>query len=113
MEDLFFAWGAVKHVKSNAIIVAKAGKVFGVGAGQMSRIDAANFALNKAGKESKDAVLASDAFFPFRDVVDLAAKNGIGAIIEPGGSIRDQESIDAANEHGIALLFTGRRHFLH
>ncbi|MCX5751559.1 MAG: bifunctional phosphoribosylaminoimidazolecarboxamide formyltransferase/IMP cyclohydrolase [Candidatus Saganbacteria bacterium] len=113
MEDLFFAWGGVKHVKSNAIVVAKSGKLLGVGAGQMSRIDSTKIALEKAGKETKDAVLASDAFFPFRDVVDLAAKSGISAIIQPGGSIHDQESIDAANEHGIALLFTGRRHFKH
>lgn len=113
MEDLFFAWGVCKHVKSNAIVIAKNNKVLGVGAGQMSRIDAAGLAAKKAGDEIKGAVLSSDAFFPFRDVVDFAGKHGISAIIQPGGSKRDQESIDAANEHGIAMVFTGRRHFKH
>lgn len=113
MEDLFFAWGVVKFVKSNAIVVVKNKKAIGIGAGQMSRIDAAEIALKKAGIEAKGAVIASDAFFPFRDCVDLAAKHGISAIIQPGGSIRDQESIDAANEHGISLVFTGFRHFRH
>ena len=114
MEDLFFAWGVCKHTKSNAIILAKDGQTIGIGAGQMSRIDSTEIAIKKAGSgKTKDAVLASDAFFPFRDVIDVAAKAGISAIIQPGGSIRDQESIDAANEHGIAMVFTGRRHFRH
>ncbi|MBU0687225.1 MAG: bifunctional phosphoribosylaminoimidazolecarboxamide formyltransferase/IMP cyclohydrolase [Candidatus Margulisbacteria bacterium] len=113
MEDLFFAWGVCKHVKSNAIVIAKNSKVLGVGAGQMSRIDAAGLAVNKSGEEVKGSVLASDAFFPFKDVVEFAAKYGISAIIQPGGSKRDQESIDAANQHGMVMVFTGRRHFKH
>jgi phosphoribosylaminoimidazolecarboxamide formyltransferase/IMP cyclohydrolase len=113
MEDLFFAWGVCKHVKSNAIVVAKGNKVLGVGAGQMSRIDSAELAVKKAGAEVRGAVLASDAFFPFKDVVEFAAKQGIAAIIQPGGSKRDQDSIDCANQHGLAMVFTGRRHFKH
>ncbi|MFH1762268.1 MAG: bifunctional phosphoribosylaminoimidazolecarboxamide formyltransferase/IMP cyclohydrolase, partial [bacterium] len=113
LEDLFFAWGVAKHVKSNTIVLAKNNQVTGVGAGQMSRIDAAELAVKKSGKEVKGTVLASDAFFPFKDVVELAAKHGISAIIQPGGSKRDQESIDAANQNGIAMVFTGRRHFRH
>jgi phosphoribosylaminoimidazolecarboxamide formyltransferase/IMP cyclohydrolase len=113
MDDLFFAWGIAKFVKSNAIIFVKDGATVGVGAGQMSRIDSTEIAAKKAGAKTKGAVMASDAFFPFRDNVDLAAKLGISAIIQPGGSMRDQESIDAANQHGIAMVFTGRRHFRH
>lgn len=113
MEDLFFAWGIAKHVKSNTIVFVKDGATVGIGAGQMSRIDATEIAHRKASGRDKGAVMASDAFFPFRDNVDLAAKIGISAIIQPGGSMRDQESIDAANEHGIAMVFTGRRHFRH
>ncbi len=115
MEDLFFAWGVCKHVKSNAIILVKNGASIGVGAGQMSRIDACHIAVQKAGgkEKVKGAVLSSDAFFPFPDVVNFAAEHGITAIIQPGGSKRDQESIDAANKTGIAMIFTGRRHFKH
>jgi phosphoribosylaminoimidazolecarboxamide formyltransferase/IMP cyclohydrolase len=113
MDDLFFAWGVAKHVKSNAIVFVKDGATVGIGAGQMSRIDATEIAARKAGDKVKGAVMASDAFFPFRDNVDLAAKLGISAIIQPGGSIRDQDIIDAANQHGIAMIFTGRRHFRH
>ncbi|MFA4967570.1 MAG: bifunctional phosphoribosylaminoimidazolecarboxamide formyltransferase/IMP cyclohydrolase [Candidatus Margulisiibacteriota bacterium] len=113
MDDLFFAWGIAKWVKSNAIIFVKDGATVGVGAGQMSRIDSTEIAAKKAGPKVKGAVMASDAFFPFRDNVDLAAKLGITAIIQPGGSVRDQESINGANEHGIAMVFTGRRHFRH
>ncbi|OGC06232.1 bifunctional phosphoribosylaminoimidazolecarboxamide formyltransferase/IMP cyclohydrolase [candidate division WOR-1 bacterium RIFOXYA2_FULL_36_21] len=113
MDDLFFAWGIAKHVKSNTIVFVKNGATVGIGAGQMSRIDATEIAGKKAGEKTKGAVMASDAFFPFRDNVDLAAKLGISAIIQPGGSVRDQESIDAANEHGIAMIFTGCRHFRH
>ena len=113
MEDLFFAWGVAKYVKSNTIVVAKNGKAFGIGAGQMSRIEAAGLAFQRARESVKGAVLASDAFFPFPDVVELAAKYGVNAIIQPGGSKRDQESIDKANELGLAMVFTGKRHFRH
>jgi phosphoribosylaminoimidazolecarboxamide formyltransferase/IMP cyclohydrolase len=113
LEDLFFAWGVVKYVKSNAIVVAKGKETLGIGAGQMNRVDSVDIATKKAGILAKGAVLASDAFFPFRDNIDLAAKAGISAIIETGGSIRDAEVIAAANEHNIALVFTGKRHFRH
>ena len=113
VSDLEFAMLVVKHVKSNAIVVAKNGVTLGIGAGQMSRVDSVKIALEKSRGLSNGAVLASDAFFPFRDSVDLAASAGIRAIIQPGGSIRDHESVDACNEHGIAMLFTGIRHFLH
>jgi phosphoribosylaminoimidazolecarboxamide formyltransferase/IMP cyclohydrolase len=111
--DLDFAWRVVKHVKSNAIVLAEGGRTVGVGAGQMSRVDSVRISIQKAFPTAKGAVLASDAFFPFRDNVDEAAKAGITAIIQPGGSVRDQESIDACNEHGIAMVFTGLRHFKH
>ncbi|MDD4178822.1 MAG: bifunctional phosphoribosylaminoimidazolecarboxamide formyltransferase/IMP cyclohydrolase [Candidatus Margulisbacteria bacterium] len=113
MEDLFFAWGVAKYVKSNTIVYAKDGRTIGVGAGQMSRIDSAEIAIKKAKGNVKGTVLASDAFFPFPDVVELAAKAGVTAIIQPGGSKNDQLSIDKANEAGIAMVFTGRRHFKH
>lgn len=113
LKELVFAWNIVKHVKSNAIVVTKDGQSIGVGAGQMNRVGSANIAFEQAGEKSNGAVLASDAFFPFRDTVDAAAKAGITAIIQPGGSVRDQESIDACNEHGIAMIFTGIRHFKH
>lgn len=115
MEDLFFAWGVCKQVKSNAIILVKNGATIGVGAGQMSRIDSCHIAVKKAGgiEKVRGAVLASDAFFPFPDVVEFAAEHGVSAIIQPGGSINDQKSIDTANLHGIAMVFTGRRHFKH
>ncbi|MGI6038181.1 MAG: bifunctional phosphoribosylaminoimidazolecarboxamide formyltransferase/IMP cyclohydrolase [Limnochordia bacterium] len=111
--DLLFAWKAVKHVKSNAIVVAKDGQTLGVGAGQMNRITAAKLALDQAGEEAQGAVLASDAFFPFPDVVEAAAQAGIRAIIQPGGSIRDEESIKGADAAAIAMYFTGMRHFKH
>ncbi len=111
--ELLFAWKAVKHVKSNAIVMARDKALVGVGAGQMSRVDAMIIAARKAGEKTDGAVVASDAFFPFRDAVDEAAKNGIKAIIQPGGSIRDEEVIEAADEHGIIMLFTGNRHFKH
>jgi len=110
---LLFAWTVVKHVKSNAIVLAKNTQTVGIGAGQMSRVDAAMIAIRKAGEQSRDSVLASDAFFPFRDGIDEAAKGGITAIIQPGGSIRDQEVIDAANEYKITMVFTGIRCFKH
>jgi len=113
MEDMFFGFGMVKYVKSNAIVVVKNKRTIGIGAGQMSRVDSSEIALGKASKMGGGGVVASDAFFPFRDSVDLAAKHGITAIIEPGGSKRDDEVITAADEHGIALVFTGRRHFRH
>ena len=113
LTDLSFAWLVCKHVKSNAIIFAKANMLVGVGAGQMSRVDSVHLATRKAGDRSRGSVMASDAFFPFRDNVDEAAKAGITAIIQPGGSMRDNESIQACDEHGIAMVFTGVRHFRH
>jgi len=112
-QALLFGWKCVKHVKSNAIVYARGTELVGVGAGQMSRIDSANLAAAKALKELKGAVMASDAFFPFRDGIDAAAAAGITAVIQPGGSVRDKEVIAAANEHGMAMLFTGMRHFKH
>jgi len=111
--DLDFAWRVVKHVKSNAIVVASGGKTLGVGAGQMSRVDSVKISIQKAAAASKGAVLASDAFFPFRDGIDEAGKAGITAIIQPGGSVRDDEVIAAADEYGITMIFTGLRHFKH
>ena len=113
MEDMKFAWLVAKHVKSNAIVYAKDKEILGIGAGQMSRVDSARVAVEKAHKSLSGAVMASDAFFPFRDSVDEAAKNGISAIISPGGSIRDEEVLQAAKEHNIAMVFTGVRHFKH
>lgn len=113
LKGLMFAWLCVKWVKSNAIVYTNQFKTLGIGAGQMSRIDSAKIGEMKANESLKESFLASDAFFPFRDNVDNAAKLGVKAIIQPGGSMRDQESIDAANEHGIAMVFTGRRHFRH
>lgn len=113
LKQLLFGWKVVKHVKSNAIVLAADNMTIGVGAGQMNRVGAARIAIEQAGEKSKGAVLASDAFFPMGDTVELAAKAGITAIIQPGGSIKDEESIKAANEHGIAMVFTGVRHFKH
>jgi phosphoribosylaminoimidazolecarboxamide formyltransferase / IMP cyclohydrolase len=112
-QALDFAWRVVKHVKSNAIVLATKDRLVGVGAGQMSRVDSVKIAIMKAQSPTKGTVMASDAFFPFRDVVDQAAEAGITAIVQPGGSIRDEESIQAADEHGIAMIFTGIRHFKH
>lgn len=114
-EDLLFGWKVAKHVKSNAIVFTKGLQTIGIGAGQMSRIDSVKIAASKAGGKAKckAACMASDAFFPFRDVVDEAAKVGISAIIQPGGSIRDKEVIAAADEHKMKLVFTGKRHFKH
>ena len=112
-EDLLFAWRACKHVKSNAIMLVKDRMVTGMGAGQPSRIVSAMIAGEKAGDKAKGSVLASDAMFPFNDVVEHAAKLGVTAIIQPGGSIRDQDSIDAADKHDIAMVLTGERHFRH
>ena len=113
IEDMLFAFKVTKHVKSNSIVFAKGNTTVGIGAGQMSRVDAAKIAAAKAGKRAKGAVMSSDAFFPFRDGIDEAAKAGITAIIQPGGSIRDKEVIDAANEHDMAMVFTGIRLFWH
>ena len=110
---LDFAWKVCKHVKSNAIVYSTAEQIIGVGAGQMSRIDSAKVGVMKANFPIDGTVLASDAFFPFRDGIDAAAKAGVTAIIQPGGSQRDEEVIAAANEHGIAMVFTGMRHFKH
>lgn len=113
LEELFFAWKLCKHVKSNAILVSKDRTTVGVGAGQMNRVGAAKIAFEQAGDKAQGAYLASDAFFPFDDSVRSAAEVGIKAIVQPGGSIRDEESIKAANELGIIMMFTGSRHFLH
>ena len=112
-DDLRFAWQLVRHVRSNAIVVAKEGQSLGIGAGQMNRVGSAQIALQAAGDRSQGAVLASDGFFPFDDTVRLAAEHGITAVIHPGGSKRDADSIKACNEHGLSMLLTGRRHFLH
>ena len=113
LAEMRFAWIVAKHVKSNAIVLAKGGMVLGVGAGQMSRVDSMFMAIRKAGDRAKGSIVASDAFFPFRDNVDVAAKAGVAAFVQPGGSTRDQESIDACDEQGLALIFTGVRHFKH
>ena len=114
--DMLFAFSVCKHVKSNAIVYAKNRQTIGVGAGQMSRVNSARIAAIKAehaGLQVQGAVMASDAFFPFRDGIDNAAKAGITAVIQPGGSMRDNEVIAAADEAGIAMVFTGMRHFRH
>jgi phosphoribosylaminoimidazolecarboxamide formyltransferase/IMP cyclohydrolase len=116
MEDLLFTWRVAKFVKSNAIVYGRDRMTIGVGAGQMSRVNSARIAgikAEQAGLEVRGAVMASDAFFPFRDGLDNAARAGISAVIQPGGSMRDEEVIEAADEHGIAMVFTGMRHFRH
>jgi len=116
LADLLFAWRVAKHVKSNAVVFCADGRTLGIGAGQMSRIDAARVAVLKAqhaGLSLKGSVVASDAFFPFRDGVDVVARAGAKAVIQPGGSVRDDEVIAAADELGLAMVFTGVRHFRH
>src|SRR5690606_30556676 len=116
LDDLLFAWKVAKFVKSNAIVYAREGQTVGVGAGQMSRVYSARIAGIKAadaGLVVEGSVMASDAFFPFRDGIDAAAEAGIKAVIQPGGSMRDSEVVAAADEHGIAMVFTGVRHFRH
>ena len=116
LDDLLFAWRSVAAVKSNAIVLARGGATIGIGAGQMSRVDAAFMAVHKAkvaGHDTRNAVLGSDAFFPFRDGIDQAAEAGVKTIVQPGGSVRDAEVIEAADEHGIAMVFTGKRQFRH
>lgn len=112
-DDISFAWEMVRHVKSNAIVLASEASLVGVGAGQMSRVDSVEISIEKAGDRSEGSVLASDAFFPFADSIDAAAAAGIAAIIQPGGSRRDDEVIEACDRHGIALVMTSRRHFKH
>jgi phosphoribosylaminoimidazolecarboxamide formyltransferase/IMP cyclohydrolase len=110
---LLFAWTVCKHTKSNAIVYAREGQTVGVGAGQMSRVDSVKIGAMRAQLPLKGSVLASDAFFPFRDGIDEGAQHGITAVIQPGGSVRDEEVIQAANEHNLAMVFTGIRHFKH
>ncbi len=111
--DLRFAWNVVRQVKSNAIVVARDRTLWGTGAGQMSRVDSTEIALKKAGRRAPGASLASDAFFPFPDSIEAAAAAGVRTVIQPGGSKKDDEVIAAANRHGLAMVFTGRRHFKH
>ena len=113
MDSMMFAWKVVKHVKSNAIVLVKGKRTLGIGMGQTSRVDSVKIAIRKAGDETKGSIMASDGFFPFRDSIDEAAKAGVVAIIQPGGSVKDKEVISAANEHGIAMVFTGMRCFRH
>ena len=113
MKDLEFAWKACKHVKSNAIVLAKGNMLIGMGAGQPNRVISVKLAVQSAASKTLGSVMASDAFFPFPDNIEVASKNGISSIIQPGGSIRDAEVIDAANDCGISMVFTGKRHFLH
>lgn len=112
-QDLEFAWRACKHVRSNAIVFASGGATVGIGGGQTSRVDAVEIAAKKAGDRAKGAVIASDAFFPFRDGIDAAAAAGVAAAIQPGGSVRDDEVVAAADQHSLAMVFTGVRHFRH
>ena len=113
LAELRFAWAVVRHVKSNAIVLCRDQSLVGAGAGQMSRVDSVQIAIRKAAARAQDSVLASDAFFPFPDSIHEAAAAGVSAIIQPGGSRRDQEVIDACNEHKLPMVFTGRRHFKH
>lgn len=112
-KDLEFAWKVVKHVKSNAIVIARDLNMLGMGTGQPNRVNSVKLALDQAGKKARGAVLASDAFFPFEDSVELAAAAGISTIIQPGGSINDEVVIDDAKKHGMTMIFTGVRHFKH
>ena len=112
-ESLLFAWKACKHVKSNCILLANGPQSVGIGAGQMSRVDAAIIAIRKAGEKAKGAVLASDAYFPFPDGVEIAGEAGISAIIQPGGSVNDAPVIETADAYGMAMVLTGVRHFRH
>jgi phosphoribosylaminoimidazolecarboxamide formyltransferase/IMP cyclohydrolase len=112
-DDLRFAWAVVRHVKSNAIVLAKSRTLLGAGAGQMSRVDSVQIALAKAGAKAAGAALGSDAFFPFADSIQAAAAAGVKSVIQPGGSRNDAEVIAACDEHGLAMIFTGRRHFKH
>jgi phosphoribosylaminoimidazolecarboxamide formyltransferase/IMP cyclohydrolase len=113
LKDLRVAWLAAKHTKSNTIVLVKGRKVIGVGAGQMNRVESGLIAFKRAGDEAKGCSMASDAFFPFPDNVENAAKAGVSAIVQPGGSQKDSDVIAAADRHGIAMIFTGKRHFKH
>jgi phosphoribosylaminoimidazolecarboxamide formyltransferase/IMP cyclohydrolase len=113
MRDLKFTWLVCKHVKSNAIAIGRDGMLVGAGAGQMDRVSAARLALGKAGDRARGGVAASDAFFPFPDGPELLLAAGVTALIQPGGAVRDQATIDAVNQAGAAMVFTGQRHFLH
>ncbi len=113
LRDLCFAWRIAKHVKSNAIVFAKDKALLGMGAGQPNRVTSVMLAARAAGERARGAVMASDAFFPFPDGIETAAAAGITAVIQPGGSIRDEEAIAAADAHGMAMVFTGMRHFKH
>ena len=113
MKTMLFGWKVLKHVKSNGILIVKDNITVGVGAGQVSRVDSVDIAMNKSGESIKDSILCSDAFFPFRDSIDKIAGSGIKAVLQPGGSVRDDEVISACNEHGIAMVFTGQRCFKH
>jgi phosphoribosylaminoimidazolecarboxamide formyltransferase/IMP cyclohydrolase len=113
VNDMLFAWRVLKHIKSNGVLIVRHHTTVGIGAGQVSRIDAVEIAIRKAGSNLKNTILASDAFFPFRDSIDRIAEAGIRLIIQPGGSIRDEEVITACNEHQIAMVFTGKRCFKH
>ena len=113
LTDLLFAWRAVRHVKSNAIVLAKKHAMVGMGAGQPSRVVSVEVALRKAGERAPLSVMASDAYFPFPDGIQIAAQAGVTAIIQPGGSIRDEMAIEVADRHHMAMVFTGRRHFRH
>ena len=112
-DELLFAWKVCKHVRSNAIVVSRGRATIGIGAGQMSRVDSVRLALEKTRTELQGAALASDAFFPFSDGPELAMAAGVSSIIQPGGSIRDQDVIDAVDAAGAAMVFTSRRHFRH
>jgi phosphoribosylaminoimidazolecarboxamide formyltransferase/IMP cyclohydrolase len=113
MDDLQFAWRAVRAVKSNAILLAKNGAAVGIGMGQVNRVDSAKLAIDRAGDRSTGSVAASDAFFPFADGLQILIDGGVTAVVQPGGSVRDEEVIAAANSAGIAMFFTGTRHFSH
>jgi phosphoribosylaminoimidazolecarboxamide formyltransferase/IMP cyclohydrolase len=113
LTDLLFAWRAVRHVRSNAIVLARGGATVGIGAGQASRQVSVEIALRRAGDRAKLSVMASDAYFPFPDGIHMAAQAGVIAIIQPGGSIRDEMAIEVADRHHLAMVFTGRRHFRH
>ncbi|MCJ7691974.1 MAG: bifunctional phosphoribosylaminoimidazolecarboxamide formyltransferase/IMP cyclohydrolase, partial [Sedimentisphaerales bacterium] len=113
LEDLRLGWLTAKHVKSNTIVLVKDRKILGVGAGQMNRVESGLIAFKRAGEESKGCAMASDAFFPFPDNVENAANAGVSAIVQPGGSNKDEEIIACADKHDIAMVFTGKRHFKH
>ena len=113
IENMLFGWKVLKHIKSNAILLVKNNMSIGIGGGQVSRVDAVDIAIKKSGERVSDSILCSDAFFPFRDSIDRIADAGVKAVVQPGGSIRDDEVISACNEHGIAMVFTGKRCFKH